>query len=190
MMSSKRFIQLLLFVVVAYKSFKKLPCHRCGCGVSELGSRNLYSHLRYCKEMEGKDHSNNNTGGTETSDKTTDPYACTNRGVLESILNAELDSFKSNDENEEGWELHENCGPSEGSVEEGETHVISSKKWKHHFMKSITISGNVVFQVELMEILQRHKTDMNLHDKIIHFLDHYLMTGKLNLTDPNFSPRK
>ena len=41
-----------------------------------------------------------------------------------------------------------------------------------------------------MEILQQHKTDMKLHDKIIHLLDHYLTTGKLNPTNPHFSSRK
>ena len=41
-----------------------------------------------------------------------------------------------------------------------------------------------------MEILQQHKTDMKLHDEIIHLPDHYLTTGKLNPMDPNFSSRK
>ena len=41
-----------------------------------------------------------------------------------------------------------------------------------------------------MEILQQDKTDMKMHDEIIHLLDNYLTTGKLNTMNPNFSSRK
>ena len=48
------------------------------------------------------------------------------------------------------------------------------------FAKDVSIPGNIAFQIELMEILQEHKTDMKLYDEIIILLDQYLSTGKLN----------
>ena len=151
-MLSKRFIQLFVFVVIAYMSSKKQPCPKCGCGVFELGSNKIYSHLKYCKEIEEKDHNNDNTGDAELPGKTTNSHACTDRGVSESILNTELDSFKLNNKNGEGWELHEHCGSSErgsseGSIKDDEAHVTNNNKIKYPFMKNIPIPGNIVFQI-------------------------------------------
>ena len=88
------------------------PCPKYGCGVFEFGSRNLYSHLRYCNKIEKNNHSNDNTGDAESSDKATDQHACTERGVLESIIGTELDYLEFIIENDEGWELQENSWSS------------------------------------------------------------------------------
>ena len=69
-------------------------------------------------------------------------------------------------------------------------HDTNSKARKYPFKKNVPIPGNVSFQIELMEILQRHKTDVKLHDEIINLLDHYLTAGKIDPTNKNFSSRK
>ena len=114
-------------------SSRKQPCPKCGCVVIGLNSRHLYSHLRYCKEIEENNHNNDDTGNVESSVKIANPYACTERGVLESTFNTELDSLEFNIGNDEGWELNENsglseCGSSEGSVEDDEAKFTNSKK--------------------------------------------------------------
>ena len=195
MILSQRLIQLIILVIVAYMSSLKEPCPKCGCGIFQLGSRNLFSHPKYCNEIKENNNNDDNTVEEESSDKTTNPHACTDRGVWESILNTELDYSEFNNENYKGWEQHKNCGSSEcgsseGSTEDDEAHGINSKKRRYHFKKNVPIPGNVAFQIKLMEILQQHKTDTKLHDEIIHLLDHYLTTGKLNPTNPNFSSRK
>ena len=89
--------------------------------------------------------------------------------LLESILNTQLGSFEFNNENCEGWEQQQNsrsseCGPSEcgligRSIDDKEAHDTNSKGRKYPFKKNVPIPGNVSFQIEPMEICQRHKTD-------------------------------
>ena len=38
------------------------------------------------------------------------------------------------------------------------------------------------FQIELMDILQKHKADLQMHDEIVLLLDGYLQYGKINPT--------
>ena len=56
--------------------------------------------------------------------------------------------------------------------------------------RTIQIEGSYRFQIELMDILQRHNTDLGIHDEIINLLDGYLRYGRINATCPNLCSRK
>ena len=57
------------------------------------------------------------------------------------------------------------------------------------FKGCVPTLGNVAFLIELMEILQCHRTDLKMHDKIMNLLDEYLRKGKLNYEITNLSTR-
>ena len=124
---------------------QKEPCPKCGSGIYQLGSRNYHSHLRYQNETENINNNDGNTGDDQSVDKTTNAHACTDRGVLESILNNEFDYFEFNDENYKGWEQQANCGSSgcgssEGPIKDEEAHDINSKK------EGISLTGPEVWR--------------------------------------------
>ena len=59
------------------------------------------------------------------------------------------------------------------------------------YSKNVKIkSGGYLFQIELMDILQRHKTDLKMHDEIVVLLDDYLRNGKSNADRPGLCSRK
>ena len=98
--------------------------------------------------------------------------------------------FQFNDNNEERWEL-QNSRSDERSDETANDSSVNNSTRKIPFSKDVSITnGGYSFQIELMDILQRHKTDLKMHDEIVSLLDDYLKNGKLNADQPGLLTRK
>ena len=56
--------------------------------------------------------------------------------------------------------------------------------------KDVQLDYSYSFQIELMDIIQRHGSDLGIHDKIINLLQTYLQSGKLDPTHTYLVTRK
>jgi hypothetical protein len=100
------------------------------------------------------------------------------------------DPFQFNNNKEERWEL-QTSSPNERSTESTNDNSDDTSMRKIPFSKDASVnSGGYSFQIELVDILQRHKTDLKMHDEIVSLLDDYLRNGKLNADQPGLRTRK
>ena len=100
------------------------------------------------------------------------------------------DPFQFNNNNEERWELQNQSSDERSHENTNDIPGIDSTR-KIPFCNDISINnGGYSFQIELMDILQRHKTDLKMHDEIVSLLDEYLRNGKLNADQPGLLTRK
>ena len=51
--------------------------------------------------------------------------------------------------------------------------------------KDVGLDNSYSFQIELMDILLRHGSDLGMHDEIINLLQTYLRSGKLDPKHPD-----
>jgi len=95
-----------------------------------------------------------------------------------------------NDNNEERWELqHSSSEDRSDQIMNQDSEITDNIKTP--FSKNVKIqNGGYLFQIELMDILQRHKTDLKMHDEIVTLLDDYLRNGKINADRPGLCTRK
>jgi hypothetical protein len=189
------FLYIAVFLVMAeYTS----PCPGCGLGTYDLNSRTFSTHFRYCSKSKLKDPPTSTpTPSTSSENPSLHLTPQSERGLLESMWNTTSDAFEFTNVNNERWELNDSSPFSEGKFEESSNQntlpsddEVNTRKRKFPFTKDVSIPGNMAFQIELMDILQKHKTDMKLYDEIIILLDQYLTSGKLNPKNPNLSSRK
>ena len=100
------------------------------------------------------------------------------------------DPFQFNDNEEERWELQNNSSDERSTESMNEISDDTGIR-KIPFSKDVSVNnGGYSFQIELMDILQRHKTDLKMHDEIVSLLDDYLRNGKLNADQPGLRTRK
>ena len=69
--------------------------------------------------------------------------------------------------------------------------VDTTTRHKIPFKRNIKLpTDRYSFQIELMDILQKHKADLQMHDEIVLLLDGYLQNGKINPTKSGLRTRK
>ena len=123
------------------------------------------------------------------------------RGPLEAsrsnVYNQEDDTFNCADNDNERWELDNNAASNSSedcdSIENtgsNKTDDMDGSNAIHPFNNNIVTEGIYSFQIELMEILQRHGSDLIMHDEIIYLFRSYLTTGKLDPPNDDFCSRK
>ena len=54
----------------------------------------------------------------------------------------------------------------------------------------VRLDGAYCFQIELTDILQLHKADLKMHDEIVHLINKYVSSGKIDPENTGLCSRK
>ena len=89
----------------------------------------------------------------------------THHGILSQEDDNPFQPFEFEDNNNERWELNEDPPPAVANpIDLAPIDETSNK---------------TPFQIDLMDLLQRHKTDLKVYDEIIKLMSSYLKSGKI-----------
>ena len=111
-------------------------------------------------------------------------------GLSSQVNTDTIEPFIFENNNEERWELNNNPPPIILPIIDLNA-PNQNTPHKSPFQKNVPLTnGSFSFQIDLMDLLQRHKADLKLHDEIINLMDSYFRSGKLDSNDMNLLSRQ
>ena len=182
-------------------------CTGCGEGsYANLDNRSYSAHRRFCSGilfdavcdltrpdavLTNNNNSNNNGYSNPPIfrvpvDAAGNPI--TNRGLLQAHIN-------NNGEDQPRFEFPVNVDnmleAEDDDLPNNQNELTSNRKNAMPICnKDVELDNSYSFQIELMDILQRHGSDLGMHDELINLLQKYLQFGKLDPEHVDLLTRK
>ena len=182
-------------------------CPGCGEGsYANLHSRSYAKHSHYCSgilfdavcdltrpdAVLTNNNNSNNNGYSKPPiyqvqlDAAGNPS--TNRGLLQAHIN-------NNGEDQPRFEFLVNVDnkleAEDDDLPNNQNELTSNRKnAMQRCNKDVELDNSYSFQIELMDILQRHGSDLGMHDELINLLQKYLQSGKLDPKHVDLLTRK